>query len=255
MKNFREKIRKSVTEGRPLLGTFLQLPSPEIAEIFGYCGYDFVIIDNEHSVNDAGLTIQMVRAAEASGAHAIVRTPDDNEAYIKKALDMGADCVLVPNVKSCDDVKRIIRYAKYAPAGMRGSCPAARANHYGQGGLEYYRLANEKTAVMVQIEGRQACEEIDQILALEGLDGILLGPVDLSMALGHVGDVDHPEVIAMMNEILEKAKAKKVAVAAFAMDPESGKAWLAKGLNMLAYHIDSMMIREAAAKGKADLGL
>lgn len=254
MRDFRKKIQESVATKKALLGTFLQLPSPEIAEIYGYCGYDFVIIDNEHSVIGPEMSLRMTRAAEAAGTFAMIRTPDVSETNIKKALDTGASGVLIPGIQSAQDVRDVIRFAKYSPMGMRGSCPGVRANCYGKGDLSYYQQANKEVAVLVQIEGRQACEEIDEILEIEGLDGVLLGPVDLSMSLGHGGDVDHPEVVEIMDRIFEKAKARKMAVAAFAMSPETGRRWIDKGLDLLAYHIDGMMIRECAAAGKQALG-
>lgn len=251
MKSFRDLLKNRT----PLLGTFLQLPSPEITEIFGFCGYDFVIIDNEHSTIGPEISLAMVRAAEASGTCAIIRTPDCSETNIKKALDTGAKAVLCPGIQSVDDVKDVLRFAKYAPHGMRGACPGVRANQYGEKGLDYYQQANEQTAVLVQIEGKDACLQIDEILQLNGLDGILLGPVDLSMSLGHPGEVTHPEVVAAMNNIFQKAKEQHIAVAAFAMDYDTAKMWLDKGIDILAYHIDSMMIRECASSIKRRINL
>lgn len=248
MKNFRKVIKEAVETKKPILGTFLQLPSPEIAEIFGYNGFDYVIIDNEHTANGPDVSVAMVRAAEASGTLAMIRTPDFLETSIKKALDTGASALLVPNVKTADDVRSIIRFAKYAPMGMRGTCPGVRANQYGTGdGVEFYQRANEYVAVLVQIETTDACDNIDEILDVEGLDAIWLGPVDLSMYMGHGGDANHPEVIAALTKVLKAAQAKGVAVAAFAMDTETSKDWIDKGLNILAYGIDGMILQDAAA--------
>ena len=108
-------------------------------------------------------------------------------------LERAAFALLVPNVTSADDVRRVIRYAKFAPLGMRGACPGVRANGYGTGGHEpYYIKANEYVAVLAQIETLEACNEIDEILDIEGLDGIWLAPVDLSMHMGYGGNAGHP---------------------------------------------------------------
>lgn len=245
MRNFREAITQNILQGKTMLGTFLQLPSPEITEIFGYCGYDFVIIDTEHSVTGPETALAMARAAEASGIYTIIRTPDFTETSIKKVLDIGADAVLCPNVQTVEDVKNVINLSKYAPVGNRGACPGVRANQYGaEPGTDYFARANREVAVMVQIENKTACDSISEILKLEGMDGILLGPVDLSMSLGHPGEINHPEVVAAMDEVLRMAKEAGVAVLTFAMDIASAQSWIDKGLNMLAYHIDSMLIRE-----------
>ena len=240
------KLFKSLLQQkRPLIGTFLQLPSPEVAEIFGFCGFDFVIIDNEHGVIGPAATLAMARAAEASGACAVIRTPDFEETHIKKALDVGPGALLCPGVQSAEDVRRVLRFSKYAPLGTRGACPGVRANYYGAEGASFYRRANEEVAILVQIEGAGAYREIDEILSIDGLDGILLGPVDLSMSLGHPGEVDHPEVVAAMEDIFSRAKAKGVAVATFAMDIASARMWVDRGVDFLAYHIDGMLLRES----------
>lgn len=234
------------------LGAFIQLPSPEVVEIFGDSGYEFLIIDNEHTMNGWSNTQDLVRAAEAVDTCAIIRTVDEGTSHIKKALDTGAAGILVPGCNSAATARQIVYDAKYAPMGLRGSCPGVRANYYGKGGLEYYQEANEKTMVLVQIEGAKGVEEIDEILDTKGLDGILLGPVDLSMAIGVPGDVNDPRVIQAMIDITKKANKKGVLCGTFAMDLENAKKWLDLGMDFIGYHIDTMLIRSAVANAVAE---
>ena len=228
------------------LGSFVQLPCPEVVEILGSVGFDFVIVDNEHTEIDMATSVGLVRAAEAVDTSVLIRTADATETRIKKALDTGASGILVPGITGVQMARDVVYYAKYAPQGLRGSCPGVRANFYGRDGLEYYQNANRYTAVTIQIEGAGAVREFDEILEVEGLDAVLLGPVDLSMALGVPGDVEHPKVIGAMIDMLERANRRGVKCATFAMDRANAAAWFDRGMSFIAYHIDTMLFRAAA---------
>jgi len=166
---------------------------------------------------------------------------------IKKALDTGASSLMIPNINSAQMARDVVYNAKYSPLGMRGACPGVRANYYGKEGVEYYPRANRETAIMLQVEGKQGVEEFDQILEVEGVDAINLGPVDLSMALGVPGDVNHPLVISTMKEMVKKCKARGVKVGTFCMDPVNARKWLDEGMDIIEYHIDTMLMRAAVS--------
>lgn len=234
------------------LGAFMQLPSPEVVEIFGEAGYDFLIIDNEHSCNSLTNTQDLVRAAEAVDTCVIVRPVDESTSQLKKALDTGAAGVLIPGVESAEMARKVVYNAKYAPLGDRGACPGVRANYYGKGSVDYYPRANSETAILIQIEGAQGVKEFDEILEVKGIDGVLLGPVDLSMALGVPGDVNDPRVTEAMKAMAAKAKAKGIQCGTFCMDKQNAKKWLDAGMSFLTYHIDTMLIRAAAANAVAE---
>lgn len=249
----RKLFRDVLHAGKKPLGAFIQLPSPEIVEIFGSAGYDFLIIDNEHTSIDVENSANLVRAAEAVDTAVIIRTADASETRIKKALDTGATGVLVPGITGVKMTKDVVYYAKYAPEGMRGSCPGVRANRFGQGGVEFYSQANRDTCVTIQVEGKEAFEEFDQIIDVSGLDAVLLGPVDLSMALGYPGEVDHPVVINAMKSMVRKANAKGIKCGTFSMDKDNALMWLNAGMDFMAYHIDAMVIRASVHKAVDEL--
>lgn len=242
----RKSFKALLELGRPFAGCFVQLPSPEIVEIMGEAGYDFIIVDNEHTGIEPEGAVGLVRAAEAVDTCVLIRTADATETRIKKALDTGAAGILVPGITGAEMARQVVYYGKYAPEGLRGSCPGVRANYYGRDGVSFYSCANRDTALTIQIEGEGALREFDEIIAVEGIDAVLLGPVDLSMALGVPGEVDHPKVVEAMKHMVKRAGERGVKCATFCMDAQSAGMWLSQGMDFLAYHIDAMLIRGAA---------
>jgi len=233
-------------EKERFFGSFIQMPSPEVVEIYGHAGFDFVIIDNEHSVTEAGITLELIRAAEAVGVTTVVRIPECADTYVKKTLDLGASAIICPGVSSAQQAKDLVYYGKYAPQGMRGSCPCVRSNQFGKGDISYYSRANAETTLLVQVEGKDGFDVFDDIIAVEGVGGLLLGPVDLSMSLGVPGQLDHPLVIETLTEMVKKARVQGLSVGMFSMDMADSKRWLDIGCNFIAYGVDSMMILEMA---------
>lgn len=237
-KTFKELLK----EERTIFGTWLQIPSPEIAEIFGYAGFEFAIVDNEHSSMGPSTSVPMLRALEAAGVATAIRVPECADVYVKKALDSGASAIVCPGISSVKAAKDFVYYGKYAPKGMRGSCPGVRANKFGMGDISYYSNANNNTALIVQVEGKEGVEVFDEIIAVDGLDGVLLGPVDLSMSLGVPGQLDHPLVTETMKEMVKKVRNKGLGAGMFTGDIKSTKYWMDAGCNFIGYGIDAMMI-------------
>ena len=240
--NFKEMLHS----GQRLYGCFLQLPSLEIAEIYSRAGFDFLIVDNEHSVMDVPFSLNMIRAIAAAGGQSLIRTPDCEETTIKKTLDTGVAGIVLPGISGLAMMREAMRFAKYAPLGNRGACPCVRANKYGERDASFYNWANHETAIIAQIEGQSALDELEPILAVEGLDGIIMGPVDLSMSLGVPGELNHPKVERALQDILAIAKAQNVATGIFCMDLEETNKWFGRGVNFVLYGIDSLFIRQHA---------
>lgn len=188
-------FRQLLNSGRKFAGTILQFYSPEIIEILKAAGCDYVIIDNEHSCATWEQTLAMLRAADSAGIPSMIRIPEINEDKIKKALDMGFRAIRLPTVSTAEQAKTIIRYAKFPPLGERGACPYVRANSYGAGdSKKYYTESNGEIVIAVNIEGVEGVKNMEEIIALDGIDIINVGRVDLSVALGVPGQVSHPLV-------------------------------------------------------------
>ncbi len=229
-------------EGKPFLGTFIQSGSPEFLEAAAYAGFRFAAIDLEHAYYGTEILIHMIRAGEAAGLSVLARVPALDAGWIKKALDMGAAGIIIPNIDTAGQAAEAVRLCRFTPDGARGACPGVRANRYGAGGPEYYAEANRRTAVIPLIESPEGVKNFDSILHTAGIDSVFLGPVDLSVALGYRGDLNAPEVKSMLLDMVRKARAAGVPVGALGLDHAFIEELFAAGLNYLAYGIDTILM-------------
>jgi 2-dehydro-3-deoxyglucarate aldolase len=186
-------LRKRLNAGETLLGSWLQLPGPLSARVMAAQGFDWLAIDCEHGAFDLAGVPAVFGQVHAHGAGAVARLPAADGIWIRRVLDCGADGIIVPMVKSAKMARDIVRQAKYPPLGERGF-GFSLANEYGQRFAAYAERANEELLVIAQIEHIDAVRDIDDIVAVEGIDGVIIGPYDLSGSMGLVGQVDHPEV-------------------------------------------------------------
>jgi 2-keto-3-deoxy-L-rhamnonate aldolase RhmA len=226
--------------GRCFIGTGIMVPAAEMVEIAGYANFDFVVIDEEHTQFDSETAIQLVRAAEATGIIPIIRVPEANEAYLKKALDTGASGVVVPNISDREAAEKAVYYSRFAPIGGRGACPCVRANQFGKG-ANYYEDANRSVAVIALVEGAEGMGNFDEIIDVPGIDAIYIGPVDLSVSMGLHGDVYDPRVIAAMESLIGKAKGKGRIVGTYCTSIEEAKKWIGKGVDFIDFSTDTDM--------------
>lgn len=212
----RKTFRSLIDSKVPFIGAFNQLASIELAEMMAYSGFDFILIDMEHSLIDQSTAVHMLRAVEGAGAATMIRLPEVNEDLIKRALDMGAGGIMVCGVRSYEDALDAVKFAKFKPLGERGACPAVRANRYGLANhTGYYAKQNEETVVFVALEGPDVIKDIDRIAAIEGIDILGVGPVDLSVALGVPGQLNSPQVLEAITEVKRKANSNGKMYASF----------------------------------------
>lgn len=249
------RIKTALRENGVATGIAAQLACPEIVEIAGAAGYDFVYIDCEHGSFFLETAVQMMRAAEAVGIAAMVRVPDHQPSVISRTLDAGAMGVIVPNVSTGDQARAAVSAAKYRVGnngGMRGACPGTRASfHQTPSWPDFVAWSNATTSVWALVETPEGIERIDEILAVDGLDAVMMGPFDLAHALGHPGQVDHPDVTRAYASLLEKACARDVDVVAslFSAVAERMAAektrWLELGARILVAGSDRRMLSNA----------
>jgi 2-dehydro-3-deoxyglucarate aldolase len=243
--SFRTRLRSN----EALIGTIISLPSPAIAEILVEAGFDWLFIDLEHSAMDAG-DAQAILQAVAGRAGCMVRVPLNDEIWIKKALDAGADGIIVPQVNTMEEAQRAVRFSKYPPQGTR-SVGIGRAHGYGGRFNEYVAQANGETVVMVQVEHVRAVENLEQILTVEGIDAVFIGPYDLSASMDLVGQLDHPQVQAALGRVREVCLAHKMPLAIFTVSAERVETYLGQGFTLIALSGDTLMLGEAA-RGAVD---
>jgi 4-hydroxy-2-oxoheptanedioate aldolase len=192
------RIWSAVREDRVALGINVQTGAPEVVEMVGAQGYDWVMIDCEHGAFGLDGAVPLIRAAESAGATPIVRVPDCRPSYVMRVLDAGAMCVVIPKVETAAQAREAVSAARYCVGdngGERGACPNTRATrHLPESWNDFVRWSNENVFVMVLVETRKGVENIESILDVPGSDSLGSGSFDLAQALGHSGEPNHPEV-------------------------------------------------------------
>jgi len=202
-----------------LVGCFMTMPSPALVEVAGFAGFDFVVLDAEHGVAGVETLEHLMRAAASASVPALVRTVGDSPGEVLRVLDAGASGLLVPHVVNGEQASRITRGAYYPPLGVRGFSGATRAGRHGfLPMLEHVRRANDEVVVIAQVEDVEALDHVAGIAETPGVDGIFLGPGDLSMSLGHPGELSHPDVLAAARNVAEACRAAGISAATFARD-------------------------------------
>ena len=232
MSIFKERLKK----GEKLFGPFINMNYPAVAEVAGMAGFDFCIIDNEIPVES---TLNMIRACKLANIPSIVRVYEGNPELIDKALDLGADGVQIPNIGSKEAAEIAVSAAKFAPFGSRGCNRYVRAGKYGSiDKADFFGKANDETAVILQVEGQDGVQALPDILQVKGFDVLFVGPYDLSASLGIPGQVNHPKVIAQMEEIMRQAKEVGVAVGFFCDDVATAVEWKNRGVQYVSFSSD-----------------
>lgn len=230
----KNRIKDILNKGHLAVGTVAQLPSPHMVEIMGMAGFDFVMIDTEHGAYDIETAGDLIRSAQGAGMAALVRVRENDPSTILKILDLGAEGIIVPHVQTHGDVEKALKACKYHPLGERGACPLVRANQFGLGDWpQYQRQANENTMLIALVEDRTGVENIEEIIAVEGLDALFWGGFDLSVSSGYQGDVAHPEVLKAFERVLEACQKKSIPVMHTATNGPNLEQWIKKGVQMV----------------------
>jgi 4-hydroxy-2-oxoheptanedioate aldolase len=188
-------VRKRLEGGEVQIGIFMGMNSPTACELAGHAGYDVLVLDHEHSPGDHHDAIACMNASRGTRAETWVRVPDNDRAYIKRILDCGATGVMCPMVNSAEEAKRLVDACHYAPRGIRGFAPTVtRHTNFGYSREAYFARVEHDLMVMAQIESGEAVDRIEEIAAVNGIDMLFIGPMDLSNSLGLPGRLDHPTV-------------------------------------------------------------
>ena len=240
-------IRAAWDAGQAVLGTFAWSASPRVVEVIGHVGFDYVMFDAEHSAIGPDRLEDLIRAAEAVGLPPLVRVPYLHPSLITRTLDSGAAGIIVPQVNSLADAQLAVAGAKYHPLGRRGMA-VARPAGFGlrANGNAYREAANRETLLIVQVETRDAVEHLPSILALPGIDGILIGPNDLSQSLGHPGQLDLPAVQGVIHHVVEQCVAANVPVGMYAGDIATLRYWREQGCRLLLLGTDLGLLAAGA---------
>lgn len=199
------KFKASLRARTPQLGMWCGLGSPLVAEIAGDAGFDFVIVDQEHTINDIALTLSQLQALGCTQAAAAVRLPSNDPVQFKRVLDIGAQTVFLPMVETAEEAAAAVASTRYPPHGKRGVYLGGRGRRFGRVG-DYFQRAQDEICLIVQIETRAGIEQLEAIASVEGVDGVFIGSSDLSADMGHIGDPSHPQVREIVVDAAQRLK-------------------------------------------------
>jgi 2-keto-3-deoxy-L-rhamnonate aldolase RhmA len=242
----RTSFKKKLELRKPLIGTLVTMGAPEVAEMLSRVGFDWLWIDMEH----AALSLEQVRSslqACSESCSALVRIPANDEVWIKRVLDLGPDGIIVPQVKSKEEAIKAIKAAKYPPQGTR-SVGIARAHAYGMEFASYVERCNEDVVVVIQIEHADAVKDVEDILSVEGVDAVIIGPYDLSGSFGKLGQLQDKQVQDAIETVHRTCEKLGIPCGAFALQSEAGQSYLAKGFELIAVGIDVHFLWNAAQR-------
>lgn len=240
----KRSLRKDLLEGRVLTGTLLTLPSAEVAEILAKIGFDWLFIDMEHSSISLQQAQSIVQAAFPF-SYCVIRCPSNEEAWIKRCLDTGADGIIIPQVKTKKEAQYAAHFAKYAPLGGR-SVGISRAHGYGIEFNDYMQRANEDTALIIQCEHTEAIDFLPDILQVGGIDCVFIGPYDLSASMNKTGELQNQEVVTAIRRIRDMASQSGMPLGIFGIESEFVKSYENQGFNLLAVSMDVLMLGKSA---------
>jgi 2-dehydro-3-deoxyglucarate aldolase len=247
---FPNTFRRDILARRRLIGCWSALASPITTEILGLAGFDWILLDGEHAPNDLGTFIPQLMALKGSASAPVVRPTWNDTVAIKRLLDGGFHNFLIPFVESEDEARRAVAATRYPPAGVRGVSVSQRNNLYGTV-PDYLATVNENICVLVQIESRAGVAAIDAIAAVDGIDGLFVGPSDLAAALGHLGNAGHPDVQAAIRHVFARAAAAGKPSGILAPVEADARRYLDWGATFVAVGSDLGLFR-AATQGLRD---
>lgn len=201
----RNAFKESLAAHERQVGLWCSMASAISAEILAGAGFDWIVIDGEHAPNDIPLLVSQLQAMRGGTAEPVFRVPWNEPVIIKRALDAGARSLLIPFVQNAEEARKAVAAARYPPLGIRGVAVVPRVNDYGRV-RDYHRNAHLETCILVQLETRAALKEIEAIAAVDGIDGMFIGPSDLAADFGHLADNRHPEVQAAIKEAAQRIR-------------------------------------------------
>jgi len=238
-------FKAALLRGETQIGLWLSTTSSYVAEIAATSGYDWLLIDGEHAPNGVQDLYHQLQAVAPYTSQPVIRPVDDNRSLIKQVLDMGTRTLLIPMVETAEQARAIVSATRYPPLGVRGvGAGVARAARWGR--VENYMAqANDELCLLIQVETKTALENLDEILEVEGIDGVFIGPADLSASLGYPDDAGHPEVQRIIEQSIKRIRAAGKSAGFLAVDPAMAEKCLNWGANFVAVGVDTMLYTQA----------
>jgi 4-hydroxy-2-oxoheptanedioate aldolase len=238
-------FKRAIAAGKLQIGLWSSLASNIAAEIVSDSGFDWILFDTEHSPNEIPGLLSQLQAAARGTAAAIVRPAWNDAVLIKRVLDIGAQSVLIPYVQNAEEAGRAVAAVRYPPAGIRGVAAAARASRYGRV-KDYLKTADREICLLVQVETRTALDALESIAAVDSVDGVFIGPSDLSASFGHIGNPQHPEVQAALENAVRRLKAAGKPAGILTLSEDEARRYIGWGYTFVAVGSDTGLLGRGA---------
>ena len=255
MNSFKDnKLKSRLQNNQVTIGSWLSIPSPVVAEIMAQAGFPWLVVDMEHSVIDLETMQAMFLAMELNKCIPLVRLSGKDPNQAKRVLDAGAYGIIAPMVNTAAEAEMMVNSVKYPPWGKRG-VGLARAQGYGMKFDDYMEQFNKHSIVILQIEHKDAVENIDAILSVKGIDGIIIGPYDLSGSYGIPGEFENPLIVEAEQRVMEAANRKGIPAGIHVVHPNAGLLLtkVKKGFKFIAYGVDMLFLATSCGQGANDI--
>ncbi len=240
-------FKRALLAGKQQIGLWVSLSSPYCAEVVAGSGFDWLLIDTEHSPNEVDNVLAQLQAVAAYPPAAVVRPAWNDKVLIKRHLDIGAQTLLVPYVQTAEEAQAAVAAMRYPTRGVRGVAGTTRASGFGRV-PQYLKNAEQELCLLVQVESRLALDNLEAIARVDGVDGVFIGPADLSAGLGFLGEQNHPEVVTAIEDAIRRIKACGKAPGILAVDEKAAKRYIEAGTLFTAVGNDVMLLARETAR-------
>jgi 4-hydroxy-2-oxoheptanedioate aldolase len=240
-------FKKAIAAGRQQIGLWVALANPYSTEIVAGSGFDWLLLDGEHSPNDPTTVLPQLQAAAPYAVTPIVRPAWNDKVLIKRYLDVGAQSLLIPYIQTEEEAAAAVDAIRFPPRGVRGVAGVTRATRFGRI-ADYARRAEEQLCLLVQIETRQGLDNLEKIAKMDGIDGVFIGPADLAAGLGHLGEQGHPEVQAAIHDAIKRIKACGKPAGILTPDEATARRYIEWGTTFTAVGLDAMLLARESEK-------
>ena len=253
MKIQQNTFKAAIKAGKPQVGIWNSLCSNIVSDILSTVGFDWALLDMEHSPSGLDTVLGQMQGYLGSKTMPVVRPPWCEPVIVKRLLDLGVYSMLFPMIQTAEEAANAVKFCRYPPRGIRGLSLSNRGNRYGAAGMDYLERFEDELCILVQIETKAALGRVEEIAAVEGVDGVFFGPADLSMDMGYPGQMGHEAVQAAISDA--GAKVHKIGKPTGILMPDipSGKRWLDEGFEFVACGSDQGLLATAARKVYAEL--
>jgi 4-hydroxy-2-oxoheptanedioate aldolase len=238
-------FKRALKANKAQIGLWSSLSSNYSVEVIAGAGFDWILLDCEHSPNDLESVLTQLQAAAPYPTHPVVRVPWNDMVNIKRVLDVGAQSLLIPYVSTAEEAKAAVAHTRYPPAGVRGVAGTTRATRFGRV-KDYAKRAHEEICVLVQVETQGALDNIEAICAVDGVDGVFIGPADLHASLGYTGEIANPKVKPMIDEAIRRIRKAGKAPGILTPNEADAKHWLGCGGLFVAVGADVGILARGA---------